>query len=137
MTDTTQPKLNTIGIVVRDMPRSIAFYRLLGLQIPDGEEHSPHVEYESSYGYSIGFDTEAAVKETDEHWRDPSGSARVNLQFQLESPEHVDQVYTRVVAAGAAEYAAPWDAFWGQRFARVTDPDGNVVSLFANLPEQG
>lgn len=127
------PKLHTIGIVVKDMPRSIAFYRLLGLPIPEGEEHAPHVEYENESGYSIGFDTEAAVKERDDQWQEPSGSGRVNLQFELETPQHVDETYARVIAAGAGIYMAPWDAFWGQRFARVTDPDENVVSLFADL----
>jgi uncharacterized glyoxalase superfamily protein PhnB len=29
---------------------------------------------------------------------------------------------------------APWDAFWGQRYATVLDPDGNSVDLFAALP---
>ena len=127
MTGFAQPKLHTIGVVVKNMPRSIGFYRLLGLDIPEGEEQAPHVEYESSDGYSIGFDTEAAVMETDEHWRHPSGSVRVNLQFQLETPHQVDEAYARVIAAGAGVYAAPWDAFWGQRFARVTDPDGSVL----------
>jgi catechol 2,3-dioxygenase-like lactoylglutathione lyase family enzyme len=136
MTSFAQPKLHTIGIVVKDMPRSIGFYRLLGLDIPEGEELAPHGEYESSDGYSIGFDTEAAVMETDEHWRHPSGSARVNLQFQVETPLQVDEAYARVIAPDAGVYAAPRDAFWGQRFARVTDPDGNVVSLFADLPGQ-
>ena len=28
----------------------------------------------------------------------------------------------------------PWDAFWGQRYATVLDPDGNSVDLFAALP---
>jgi catechol 2,3-dioxygenase-like lactoylglutathione lyase family enzyme len=137
MITSIQPKLHTVGIVVKDMPRSIAFYRSLGLPIPAGEEHAPHVEFENAQGYSIGFDTEAAVKERDDQWRDPSGSARVNLQFELDTPQQVDETYARVIAAGAGMYAAPWDAFWGQRFARVTDPDGNVVSLFAELPAPG
>jgi uncharacterized glyoxalase superfamily protein PhnB len=136
MTGFAQPKLRTVGIVVKDMPRSISFYRLLGLDIPEGEEQAPHVEYESSDGYSIGFDTEAAVMETDEHWRHPSGSARVNLQFQLETPHQVDEAFARVIDACASVRPAPRDAFWGQRFARVTDSDGNVVSLFADLPGQ-
>jgi uncharacterized glyoxalase superfamily protein PhnB len=25
----------------------------------------------------------------------------------------------------------PWDAFWGQRYAIVRDPDGNTVDLFS------
>ena len=74
--------------------------------------------------------------ETDEHRRDPSGSARVNLQFRLETSHQVDEAHARVIAAGVRVYAAPWDAFWGQRFARVTDPDRNVACLFADLPGQ-
>jgi uncharacterized glyoxalase superfamily protein PhnB len=27
----------------------------------------------------------------------------------------------------------PWDAFWGQRYAAVGDPDGNLIDLFAPL----
>jgi catechol 2,3-dioxygenase-like lactoylglutathione lyase family enzyme len=27
----------------------------------------------------------------------------------------------------------PYDAFWGQRYANVADPDGNAVDLFAPL----
>jgi hypothetical protein len=27
----------------------------------------------------------------------------------------------------------PWDAFWGQRYAVVHDPDGNGVDLLAPL----
>ena len=136
MTGFAQPKLRTVGIVVKDMPRSIGFYRLLGLDIPEGDEQSPHVEYESSDGYSIEFDTEAAVMETDEHWRHPSGSGRVNLQFQPGTPHQVDDTYARVIDAGASVRPAPWDAFCVQRFARVTDPDGTVVSLFADLAGQ-
>jgi hypothetical protein len=30
-------------------------------------------------------------------------------------------------------YREPWDAFCGQRYAMVKDPDGNPVDLFASL----
>ncbi|MEC4019520.1 VOC family protein, partial [Streptomyces sp. H27-D2] len=38
------------------------------------------------------------------------------------------------VAAGYTGHKQPWDAFWGQRYASVQDPDGNTVDLFAALP---
>lgn len=66
-----------------------------------------------------------------------TSSSQVNLQFELKTPPRVDETYARVIATGAGVCIAPWDAFWRQRFDRVTDPDGNVVSLFANLPAQG
>jgi catechol 2,3-dioxygenase-like lactoylglutathione lyase family enzyme len=37
-------KLDLIGIAVRDMARSLEFYRKLGWEIPTGLEAEPHVE---------------------------------------------------------------------------------------------
>lgn len=118
---------------MRDMGRSVAFYRALGLPIAEGEEHAPHVEVTDPDGYTLGFDTEAVVRESDPHWQAPEGGQRVNLQFRCSSPAEVDALHATLLALGAGNYADPWDAFWGQRFGRVTDPDGNVVSLFAAL----
>ncbi|HEY1521808.1 MAG TPA: VOC family protein [Solirubrobacteraceae bacterium] len=53
--------------------------------------------------------------------------------FCCESQEEVDRLYREIVDAGAQTYKEPWDAFWGQRYAQVKDPDGNVVDLFAPL----
>ena len=41
----------------------------------------------------------------------------------------------KLEAAGYPGHKAPWDAFWGQRYAVAVDPDGNHVSLFAPLEE--
>lgn len=38
------------------------------------------------------------------------------------------------VEAGIGGHLPPWDAFWGQRYAVVHDPDGTPVDLFAGLP---
>jgi uncharacterized glyoxalase superfamily protein PhnB len=42
--------------------------------------------------------------------------------------------HRELVAAGAESRNEPWDAYWGQRYAQVKDPDGNVIDLFAPLP---
>jgi len=44
-------------------------------------------------------------------------------------------MFARMVAQGHTAHKEPWDAFWGQRYARVIDPDGNVVDLFAPLDD--
>ncbi|HZD98061.1 MAG TPA: VOC family protein, partial [Micromonosporaceae bacterium] len=36
--------------------------------------------------------------------------------------------------AGSHGHKEPWDAFWGQRYSMISDPDGNSVELFAPLP---
>jgi catechol 2,3-dioxygenase-like lactoylglutathione lyase family enzyme len=38
------PQLDVFGIVVNDMARSVTFYRLLGLEFPEGAENESHVE---------------------------------------------------------------------------------------------
>ena len=43
-------------------------------------------------------------------------------------------MFAELVAAGYDGHLEPWDAFWGQRYASVRDPDGNGVDLFAPLP---
>jgi uncharacterized glyoxalase superfamily protein PhnB len=43
-------------------------------------------------------------------------------------------VYAELMSAGYESQHEPWDAFWGQRYATVRDPDGNGVDLFAPLP---
>jgi catechol 2,3-dioxygenase-like lactoylglutathione lyase family enzyme len=126
--------LNTVGVVVRDMPKALGFYRLLGLSVPTEQDDQPHVEFTDDNGYSIGFVTEAMVRQTDPTWNDAAGH-RINLQFKCDEPSEVDATHARLIDAGHASHQAPWDAFWGQRFARVIDPDGNVVNIFAELQD--
>lgn len=125
-------QLDTIGLVVRDMGRALDFYRLLGLSVPPGQADEAHVELRTPGGPTLGFDTEAMVQQLDPRWQAPSGE-RLGLQFKCDSPADVDATHARLLAAGHGSYQEPWDAFWGQRFARVVDPDGNVVNLFAEL----
>ena len=65
-------------------------------------------------------------------WSEPIGH-RMVLAFKCTSPAEVDELFERVVKAGHRYHKAPWDAFWGQRYAVVIDPDGNLVDLFAGL----
>jgi uncharacterized glyoxalase superfamily protein PhnB len=57
----------------------------------------------------------------------------MSLAFACESPAEVDAKFRELVDAGYHGHKEPWDAFWGQRYAEVLDPDGNVVDLFAPL----
>jgi len=75
----------------------------------------------------------ATIRSFDPEWRAPSGSARTGLAFACDGPADVDKVYADMVAAGFDGHLEPWDAFWGQRYATLHDPDGNGVDLFAPL----
>jgi uncharacterized glyoxalase superfamily protein PhnB len=72
------------------------------------------------------------VREIDPDWVEPVGQ-RIGLAFKCESPAEVDALYKRVTESGYKGHKEPWDAFWGQRYAVVTDPDGSNVDLFSPL----
>lgn len=121
-----------VGIVVSDMAAALGFYRLLGLAIAPGAESEGHVEVITPNGYRIAWDSEDVIRSFDPEWTRPVGQ-RVGLAFKCDSPAEVDALYGQIVASGYAGHKAPWDAFWGQRYAQVADPDGTVIDLFAAL----
>jgi catechol 2,3-dioxygenase-like lactoylglutathione lyase family enzyme len=121
-----------VEIVASDLKRSLDFYRLLGLTIPEGD--SPHVEAELPGGNRLLFDTEQTIASFHPGWTPPTSEGRVVLAFGLSSLEDVDAVFDRVTAAGHPAVLKPFDAPWGQRYAAVADPDGTTVDLYAPLP---
>lgn len=125
-----------IGIVARDVSASVGFYRLLGIEIPEGAEHETHVEVVLPNGMRLGWDSLETIRSFDASYEPPTGSHHVAFAFQASSPAEVDETYARLTGAGYAGRVAPWDAFWGQRYATVIDPDGNAIDLYAPLPEQ-
>jgi catechol 2,3-dioxygenase-like lactoylglutathione lyase family enzyme len=125
--------LHTISITVKDLGKSLDFYRTLGLMIPEGQDNEHHVEFTSENGYSIGFIPESTMLHTDPTWTAPMGNNRIGLQFACNSASEVDEIYQKLVTAGHRSFKEPWDAFWGQRFAQIIDPDGNNVGFFAPL----
>ena len=124
-------RLDVIGLVVEDMARSLAFYRRLGLDAPAEADQEPHVEVSLPGGLRLAFDTEETIRSFDPEWTPPSGGDRMGLAFLLENPTEVDQIYAELTSLGYEGYKQPWDAFWGQRYAIILDPDGVGVSLFA------
>src|SRR5215208_5903383 len=124
-------RLDFVGIVVRDMRTSLEFYRRLGLEIPEGAEDEPHAEATTPSGLRVAWDTAELMQEIDPAWTEPSGGHRMSLAFLCSSPEEVDATYERLATLGHG-YKEPWDAFWGQRYAIVKDPDGNHIDLFAS-----
>jgi uncharacterized glyoxalase superfamily protein PhnB len=130
------PRIEAFSVVVDDMARALAFYRKLGLEFPEGAESEDHVEAQLPGGLRYMLDTESVMKMFDPEWTRPSGGHAVGGAFKCDSPEEVDRVYAELLAAGGSPHKEPWDAFWGQRYAQLKDPDGTVIDLFAPLPEQ-
>ena len=123
--------LDAIGIVAADAARSVAFYALLGIELVkhgDGD----HYDATTPSGVRVMLDTVELIKSFDPEYVKPNGSGVV-MCFKQASPTEVDALFAKITAAGFAAKKAPWDAFWGMRYACVIDPDGNQIDLFASL----
>lgn len=127
-------ELGFIGIVTTDLAASLAFYRDLGIDIADPDEGTDHVDAVLANGVTLAWDTAELIAKLDPHYTAPSGGHRIALAFNLGTAAAVDSTFAAMTAAGHRARVAPWDAFWGQRYATLIDPDGNAVDLFAPLP---
>ena len=125
--------LNAIGIVASDMARSLDFYRRLGLDVPETPSGG-HVDMALPNGLRLMLDSEDEVKKFLPDWVRQPGN-KFSLAFQCENPAEVDEVYSEMIGAGYHGDKAPWDAFWGQRYASLRDPDGVPVDLYATLEQ--
>ena len=76
-------RFDLIGVVVDDMPRALAFYRRLGLDIPAAADSEPHVEATLPGGLRIAWDTVDTIRSFDPEWTPPSGGHRLGSRVRL------------------------------------------------------
>lgn len=130
-----QPSLRQVNLVARDMAATLAFYRRLGLDIPDeavwssgGAPH--HVVVDMPDGLQLELDSPELTRAYDPGWEHSDGNPNF-LVFTMPSRGAVDETFADLTAAGHPGHLAPWDAFWGARYAIVDDPDGNHIGLMS------
>jgi catechol 2,3-dioxygenase-like lactoylglutathione lyase family enzyme len=136
MTDVA-PILDQLNLVVRDMEATVAFYRRLGLTIPDVDPawQAHHRSARLADGMDLDFDSEVFARTWNRGWRGASHTrgAMGVLGFRLPSRDAVDARYAELTGAGYTGQQEPYDAFWGARYAVVEDPDGNAVGLMSPI----
>jgi lactoylglutathione lyase len=111
-----------------DLPRALAFYRdLLGGSVtyefpgPDGEPGYVGVDLGDSH---LGIGREPAAE--------AGGSAPSAISLWVYTDD-CDAAVERLRAAGVPIVEEPIDQPWGERVARVRDPDGNEVIVGARI----
>ena len=123
------PTLDQINLVVSDMDAAVAFYRRLGLEIPDTDPswQGHHRTAEVSGGLDVDLDSEKFAR----HWNRGWNGGRTVIGFKVDSREQVDELYQELTNAGYQGQQPPYDAFWGARYAVIEDPDGNPVGVMS------
>ncbi len=125
-------RLHQINLIAQNLHETLAFYRRLGIDIPEadvwesgGQAHHARadaggdvdlefVSRKLAHSYNAGFAAERG---------------RVEVGIELASREAVDDLWTELISEGAQGLQPPFDAFWGARYAILEDPDGNPVAL--------
>jgi uncharacterized glyoxalase superfamily protein PhnB len=130
-----RPVLDQVNLVVSDMEASVAFYRALGLAIPDRDPlwDDHHRSAEVPGGIDFDLDTEAFAAKWNVGWPGSQGRSGITIGLRVSTRDDVDRLYAQVVDSGYAVQQPPYDAFWGARYAIVEDPDGNAVGLMSPI----
>jgi len=122
-------QLSMLGLMVKDMPRALQFYRRLGLEIPMEADTQRFVMHRMESGVTLFWDTVFA--DTYDPSRQPqTGGYQVMLEFFLASIDAVDAKFAELVAFGYHDRMAPAQTN-GPYAAMVDDPDGNVILITA------
>ncbi len=130
-------ELYMVGLIVRDMPTALAFYRRLGVAVPDGSDTRSHVQVKMAGGLTLFFDAHP------ERWDpgfDPQAAPAPALpgryphllEFYLKEQAALEAKFAEMVNLGYEGYRAPYNNGFGMLFAMLRDPDGNTVLLSAD-----
>lgn len=119
-------RVNLICLGVKDMKRSVKFYRDgLGFQT-DEKREDPEIIFFNSSGTKLElYPLEELAKDINGA-NPPSGNgfSGITLAYNAKTKEEVDSVIALAKAAGAEIVKEPVDVFWGGYSGYFKDPDG-------------
>lgn len=137
-----RPVLNQVNVIGSDLDATLAFYRRLGVDIPEdrvwrtatGAHHITAADGAGVEGAGLDLDSATFARVWNSGWRDRTDLAgRVIVGFGVASRQAVDDIYRDMTSAGYRGLQAPFDAFWGARYAILEDPDGLAVGLMSPI----
>lgn len=111
--------ISAVTLAVRDMAESVAFYRMIGLDVTYGGPDAPFTTLRADQAV---INLRRASADGDNSW------SRVILRVR-----GVDALHRELTARGLVA-AAPRDAEWGERYFEIRDPQGVVISFAELLP---
>jgi uncharacterized glyoxalase superfamily protein PhnB len=124
-----------LNLVSSNMENTIAFYRLLGVDIPadilwESDSGIHHVELPIEGGEAgIDLDSQQLAASYNAGWHKSQNPCVIG--FSVETRDAVDEHHDKLSAAGYTSLQPPYDAFWGARYAIIEDPDGNPVGIMS------
>lgn len=128
-------KLDGFGILVKDMPTMVRFYRdVLGFGIKEAED-TGNVYLEKDGTLFLLYGRKDLEKMTGHTFGYADGvNGHYEIALSVANFAEVDKAFAEVVAKGAKPIMEPATEEWGQRTCYVADPEGNLVEIGSFQP---
>ena len=125
-------KLDAVSVTCTDFAKTVKFYGLLGFSFPQLKAGDKHLEAITAPGeVRLMIDDADLIQGIT--GKAPLPPTHSSFAMKCESPATVDATIAAIRKAGFTVVKEPWDAFWGQRYAIASDPEGYMIDLFAAL----
>lgn len=138
------PRIDQINVVVGDAAEAASFLSGLGVDVPEApapweawNAHHRTVPASTSTDgannlaeptFGIDLDSSAFAH----HWGGlPRSFAGVVVNLRVDERDDVDRLHDLALSIGGRSLKAPYDAFWGSRYAVVDGPGDLVVGLMS------
>ena len=125
-------KIAATAVSTSNMKKTVEFYTLLGFKLTGFKDDEQHLEPITNPGEPrLMIDTHEMMESI--LGEQPRPGNHSSFAIEYDDISEVDEVVNNVVKSGFKVIKDPWEAFWGQYYAIIEDPDGYKVDLFVNL----
>jgi predicted lactoylglutathione lyase len=123
------PRFTMVVLLIEDLPRSLAFYRRLGVEFPSGADQRTDVQVPLGDEHQLVLTTTFA-RNIPGH-RPPEGGSGIMIEFFVDGNAAVDAKFAELTEAGYRGRREPFETSFGAYMCMVDDPDGNTVLVTA------
>ena len=125
-----KPRFTMVVLLIEDLPRSLAFYRRLGIEFPADADEKTDIGVDIGDGRTIIWTStfERVRPRARDAARVIAGHARVLRGRQCQA---VDALFEELTEAGHHGRRAPFLTDFDAYMCMVDDPDGNTVLITA------
>jgi uncharacterized glyoxalase superfamily protein PhnB len=127
-------RFDQVNIVLPDVQGAAQFLQALGAEVDatadEWAEWAPH--HVGLPAVAEGFHADVDSPAFASHWGGlPKDFAGIVVNLRTDDRRAVDAAFERALALGAEGLRAPYDAFWGARYAVVRGPGPIVVGVMS------
>lgn len=120
-------ELYMLGLIPRDMDKSLEFYRRLGVALPERNNGEPHISVEMGSKLTFFLNIMEQLVAVEDR-------PQTILEFYLKEQAAVEAKYKEMIDFGYRSYRAPFEIpQFNICFALIYDPDDHLVLLSGDL----